>query len=432
MPEIGEVHRLVHFLRRHVINRKIVKIHTQEDTIVYGKVGCSASQFQSSLVNKTVVDVKQQGKYFWLVMGSPPHPLMHLGMTGWIVFSNDDTAYYRPKTEETVWPPKFWKFRLVMEGKPECEVAFVDPRRLGRIRLVDVAADKMRLTAPLSENGPDPVVDKDVFTKEWFREKIKSKRVPIKALLLDQHNISGIGNWVADEVMYQSRTHPEQYSNTFSDEQADRIHDKIVEVCGIACDTLADSEQFPENWMMRHRWGQGKKNANTLPNGEKMVFIKVGGRTSAVVPSVQKKTGAVAGDITEETITGDEDGATPAKGRKKAAKTKKALKDDDEEEENTKTPVKARKKATKPTKDVGKEDDSAGESEEEQVKPKSRKKAMKASAKAKDEVVNKISASSRSKRKTIGGDGSDIKAKKIKAEKPAPAEGTRRSSRRST
>jgi formamidopyrimidine-DNA glycosylase len=164
---------------------------------VYGKAGCTAELFQSSLLNKTVVDVKQQGKYFWMEMSSPPHALMHLGMTGWIKFSNDDSAYYRPKTEDQEWPPRFWKFRLVMQGDPECEVAFVDARRLGRIRLMDVAADLMRRTTPLKENGPDPVVDKAVFTQEWLQKKLRSKKVPVKALLLDQGNISGIGNWVA-------------------------------------------------------------------------------------------------------------------------------------------------------------------------------------------------------------------------------------------
>jgi formamidopyrimidine-DNA glycosylase len=72
----------------------------------------------------------------------------------------------------------------------------VDPRRLGRIRLVDVAAEEMRKTTPLKENGPDPVIDKDILTVEWLSTKLRSKKVPVKALLLDQANISGIGNWV--------------------------------------------------------------------------------------------------------------------------------------------------------------------------------------------------------------------------------------------
>jgi formamidopyrimidine-DNA glycosylase len=188
---------VVHFLRRHLLNRKISKIYAQEDDIVYGKVGCSASQFEKSLTGKTVVDVKQQGKYFWIEMSSPPHPLMHLGMTGWIEFSNDDSGHYKAKKKDAEWPPKFCKFRLEMEGKPECQVAFVDARRLARIRLVDVPASEMRKTTPLKENGPDPIVDKDIFTRDWLREKLKARKVPVKAFLLNQTNISGIGSWVA-------------------------------------------------------------------------------------------------------------------------------------------------------------------------------------------------------------------------------------------
>ena len=137
------------------------------------------------------------GKYFWLVMSSPPHPLMHLGMTGWLKFSNDETSYYKPtKAEDQAWPPKFWKFTLKTKEDPDCEVAFVDARRLGRIRLVEADGEKMRTTTPLKENGPDPVIDSDILTQEWLAKKLRSKKVPVKALLLDQANISGVGNWV--------------------------------------------------------------------------------------------------------------------------------------------------------------------------------------------------------------------------------------------
>lgn len=134
---------------------------------------------------------------------------MHASMTGWIKFSNDDSSFYKPtKDESTEWPPKFWKFILVTDEKPPCEAAFVDPRRLGRIRLLDCAADKIRQTPPLNANGPDPVQDMEILTKAWFVEKIRTKKVPVKAFLLDQANISGVGNWVGlvirrDELQYR-------------------------------------------------------------------------------------------------------------------------------------------------------------------------------------------------------------------------------------
>ena len=215
----------------------------------------------------------------------------------------------------------------------------------------------------------------------------------------------GIGNWVADEVLYQARLHPEQYSNTFTSEQVQRLHDSIMSICTTACETLADSAQFPETWLMKYRWDKGKKgaDANVLPNGEKIVHLKVGGRTSAIVPSVQKKTAAVAGDVDGDEEEGAE--SKPAKGRKR--KVKSEDEDEDEEKPSPKKAVakgkgKASSKATKVKKqdsdddaDVGAEESNEIKEEEEEVKP---------------------------KKKTAA-------AKKEKVEKPAPSAGTRRSTR---
>lgn len=119
-------------------------------------------------------------------------------MTGWLKFRNEETFYYKPSKgeEKEEWPPKFWKFLLETAEEPKCEAAFVDSRRFSRVRLVDCDADAIRRTTPLKENGPDPVIDRHIVTEEWLVEKLRSKRVPVKALLLDQANISGIGNWV--------------------------------------------------------------------------------------------------------------------------------------------------------------------------------------------------------------------------------------------
>jgi len=312
-------------------------VKVQDDQIVYGKVGTTAAEFQKAITGKKVIDAGQQGKYFWLTMSSPPHPCLHFGMSGWMKFSNDDTAYYKPtKAEEDEWPPKYWKFVLETAEEPKCEVAFVDARRLGRIRLLDCEGDAIRNTTPLKENGPDPVMDKDVLTKEWLTKKMRSKKVPVKALLLDQANISGVGNWVGDEVLYNAKIHTEQYSNTLSDAQLDQLHTSLLHVCSVAVETLADSSKFPDDWLMKHRWGKGKKDQNTLPNGEKIVFLKVGGRTSAVVPSVQKKTGPVAGDVDGEALNG---GQSDAEG------------DEDEKPQGAKrgksAPAKATGKSTK-------------------------------------------------------------------------------------
>lgn len=313
---------MVHFLRKNLVNKAISSVQVQEDNIIYGKVGTSATAFQQAMTGKKVLDARQQGKYFWLVMNSPPHPVMHLGMTGWIKFSNDSNSHYRAKKEaDEEWPPRFWKF--ILKTEDDGEVAFVDARRLARIRLVDCEGEDLRQMTPLKENGPDPVIDKDILTLEWLTTKMRSKKVPVKALLLDQANISGVGNWVADEVLFQARIHPEQYSNTFNDAQLKGLHDKLIYVCTTACELLAESDKYPADWLMQYRWDKGKKGeVNKLPNGEKIVHLKVGGRTSAIVPSLQKKTAAVAGDVSGTDGEDDEVVEEKAANKKRKASGK--------------------------------------------------------------------------------------------------------------
>lgn len=132
--------------------------------------------------------------------------------------------------------------------------------------------------------------------------------------------------------MYQARLHPEQYSNTFTDAQVKKLHDAMMFVCNTAVDLLAESDKFPADWLMKHRWTKGKKGGAQLPNGDKITFLTVGGRTSAVVPSVQKKTGVVAGDVSDEADGSEEVESKPKKAPKKKGKPKKETEEDEESE----------------------------------------------------------------------------------------------------
>ncbi|KAK8038013.1 Formamidopyrimidine-DNA glycosylase N-terminal domain-containing protein [Apiospora phragmitis] len=350
MPEIAEVARITHFLRQHLVGKRISKVVAADDSNVFGKVGTTGAEFQKAVTGKQVVSAGSQGKYFWITLDTPPHPVMHFGMTGWIHIRSEQTGYTRyiekTKNDKEEWPPRFWKFQLETDSDPKVEVAFTDARRFGRVRLVHCPGDDIRKHSPLKENGPDPVVDKDLFTEDYLKQKMRSRHVPIKALLLDQAMISGIGNWVGDEIMYHAKLHPEQYSDDFSDEGMRRLFKSIMYVCDTAVGHLGDSDKFPEDWLFNHR---KKDAATTLPTGEKIVFITVGGRTSCVVPSVQKKTGKTTMPDTKEEREALENGAeskyfeekTPKKGGKAKAIKK------EEEQPAPKTVRPAKRKAVK-------------------------------------------------------------------------------------
>ncbi|CAG8751190.1 25209_t:CDS:2, partial [Racocetra persica] len=107
------------------------------------------------------------------------------------------------------------------------------------------------------------------------------------ALLLNQSFSAGVGNWIADETLYQSRVHPAQYTNTLSDEQITALYENLIYVCQTAVEANADSSLFPSSWLFHYRWSKANKAGAFMPDGEKILFDTVGGRTTAIVPSVQ-------------------------------------------------------------------------------------------------------------------------------------------------
>lgn len=158
----------------------------------------------------------------------------------------------------------------------------------------------------------------------WGKLPLDNGRYEYRSLLLP-----------SDEILYHAKVHPEQYSNTLNDDQIKHLNSAMHYVCATSVDLLADSEKFPEDWLFKHRWGKGKKNQPAvLPNGEKITFLTVGGRTSAVVPSVQKKTGPVSKGA-------DDEGVNDTMGnskRKRAAEPKQESDSEVEEESKTKKP----------------------------------------------------------------------------------------------
>lgn len=345
MPEIGEVYKAAHHLRLHLLNRTISQVKLRDsyasatsstgvvdnDAKIFltDKTGLTAKEFAQKIKGRKVVDVGTQGKYFWVSFSGNVNWLGHFGMAGWIKFKGDGGAGEYRRMQENgsrsddenaeEWPPKFWKFILCTSDGPEVEAAFVDKRRFSANRLIeDCPSSEMRLRPPLSENGPDPYLDRAKVTLQWFAETLSAKKVPIKALLLDQHIMSGVGNWVADEILFQARVHPEQISNTLNPNQVEKVHACTLEVCKTSCELLADSSKFPSNWLMLHRWDKGKNTVSKLPTGEKITHITVGGRTSAFVPSLQKKTGPVAADVKveEDNDVEEQKSVKPSKAKK--------------------------------------------------------------------------------------------------------------------
>lgn len=250
--------------------------------------------FRKEIIGRTVTGVGRYGKLFYIELdGTGRMPVLHLGMTGMIQVKGQEPTWYRRRHKDLsadVWPPpKFLKFIIhfaATDTEPANELAFLDARRLGRIRLVQ----SPRTEAPISELGFDPILSMPAF--EEFKPLVLKRSCPIKALLLDQSFSAGVGNWVADEILYQARVHPEQRANNLSGGQLKAIYEQTKSVCETAVSVNADSTQFPSHWLFNYRWGKGQKNNAdmTLPDGQtaQIKWLTVGGRTSAIVEQLQK------------------------------------------------------------------------------------------------------------------------------------------------
>lgn len=223
--------------------------------------------FEEALVARRLKEISRKGKQLWMVMeGGGPAILFHFGMTGSFVIKDASVQTYKSfKVDTTQWPPKFAKLEMVFDNG--VQLAFCDPRRLGKIRLRD---GDPRACPPICNLGLDPILDE--FDVSYAVSRIQKYTCGIKALLLDQERVfCGIGNWVADEVLYQANIHPSTPVRAIDEASLRTLVETIKEVLRIAVAVGARSEDFPKEWLFHYRWskkpGQSKSPLK-LPDGE--------------------------------------------------------------------------------------------------------------------------------------------------------------------
>ena len=218
----------------------------------------------------------------------------------------------------TPYPPPHT--HLIIKAKNESEVAWSDSRRFGQVVLSDSCAMFDAL-------APDALSLADPAAAARATHLLAASKKPIKALLLDQNfAVSGVGNWIADEVLYQASIHPAQARLTCA--AAERIVRKVLEVCetAVGCneERLAkgsgeDMNGFPNHWLFHFRWVKKAQGAKDF-HGRSITFVKSGGRTSAVVAQVQKRMGreaAAEGKEKGEVVVKEEGEGEGEKGKKK-------------------------------------------------------------------------------------------------------------------
>ena len=208
MPELPEVETVAADLRQELVGRRFAAAHIAWPRTLATPDPHACSQ---RLAGRAVLDVGRRGKYLLIHLDSGETLVVHLRMTGRL-------TVVPPGDPELTTPHVRASFALA-DGD---HLVFNDPRKFGRVWLV---ADVDEVTGRL---GPEPLGW--TFTPEALAERLGKRRVAVKALLLDQAVVAGVGNIYADEALFLAGIHPLRPGASLTGEEIGRLHATIRQV----------------------------------------------------------------------------------------------------------------------------------------------------------------------------------------------------------
>ena len=234
--------------------------------------GIDAREFTRALTGATLERSEARGKQMLFVAkkrGAKEHEWLglHLGMTGKLVVEKAD---FSPGKHD----------HLVLRQAKRALV-FQDARLFGRVLFAE-GKEEPKWWAKLPPNLLTSAFTVGALTKFLKRRA----RAPIKAVLLMQERFPGIGNWMADEILWRAAIHPSQPAGSLDAARGKVLYREIRTVCREAMRIIGkDFSDPPDSWLFNHRWQKG----GTCPRtGAKLEHATIGGRTTCWSPGRQK------------------------------------------------------------------------------------------------------------------------------------------------
>lgn len=269
MPELPEVETYSRYLEETALHQTVVDL-TVEDP--HRQLTTDYDTLLQTLKGNQFMSTHRIGKHLLVTLSSGKILVLHFGMTG-------DLAYYRHE-EDT---PRF--ARLVFYFSNGFRLAFIDSRKFGRVGL----ADSVEAYQTAKALGPDAL---DISMAQ-LQASLQNRKAPIKSLLLDQKILAGIGNWIADEVLFQAKIYPAKPANTMNPEEFARLHETIQLVLQTAIEQEAIYQSFPKSFLIHARgWddsvGVAAAERRVCPRHDTpLALAKIGGRTTYFCPVCQ-------------------------------------------------------------------------------------------------------------------------------------------------
>jgi formamidopyrimidine-DNA glycosylase len=193
-------------IERRGLGRPIVAV---DDTDAYVCRPHAAGEIAGALVGRTLTRAGRTGKSMWIETDGGEGPVLglHLGMAGRIVIDGEGAGDPKRFTPKPVWD------RFTVHFADGGSMTLRDPRRLGRAIL----------NPPIERLGPDAAL----VSRDAFRARVGAGTGPLKARIMDQSVIAGVGNLLADEALWQARLSPLRAANDVGEVELDTLRRAI-------------------------------------------------------------------------------------------------------------------------------------------------------------------------------------------------------------
>ena len=262
LPELPEVEAFRKYFNHTSLHQKIRSVEIKSPGMVKET---NPNVIQAKLKNKEFISTSRHGKYLFAKTGNDNYLVFHFGMTG-------DLKYFK-SIEEL---PKYT--RLLISFTNSYYLAFDDQRKFGTIRLI---SDPEKFTEK-KNLGPDPLTKN--FKETAFLKIFKKKTGTIKAALMNQKNIAGIGNIYSDEILFHSGIHPNTALKKLNEKKLKNIFSDMRKILKKVIAANAELKNIPSSFLLNHR-----KSGEKCPKcGGKIKRKKITGRLSYFCAKHQK------------------------------------------------------------------------------------------------------------------------------------------------
>ncbi|HVB56920.1 MAG TPA: bifunctional DNA-formamidopyrimidine glycosylase/DNA-(apurinic or apyrimidinic site) lyase [Candidatus Acidoferrales bacterium] len=273
MPELPEVETVARGLQAALPGRRILNVRLSKTDFI-----ANPAEIERCLPGSRVSRVRRYGKFLVLDLDSStatsqsPALLIHLGMTGRLILCRPE-APVAPHTHV---------FFALDDGR---ELRYTDIRRFGSMQFLPRGVNG----SGLEKLGVDPLEVSELA----FLSRLRGRRARIKALLLDQGVLRGIGNIYADEILWRARIHPMCLAANLKQDELLCLHramrdvlNEAIRLRGSSISDYVDAEGLPGTFQLRHRV-YGREGKKCFSCGTPIRRAVVAGRSSYFCPRCQ-------------------------------------------------------------------------------------------------------------------------------------------------